>query len=123
MKASALSLFILVLAAMLVGMASRIASADEQIPVSFTYKVYCSRCHGDTGQGDGPDAASLSTKPRDFADCAVMSKISDQTIVKAIKNGGAAVGLSREMPAWGVALSNDKIGALAKFVRTFCVKK
>jgi hypothetical protein len=24
---------------------------DEDIPVATTYQVYCSRCHGDTGQG------------------------------------------------------------------------
>jgi len=87
-----------------------------------TYQVYCSRCHGDTGQGDGPDGATLSPKPRNFSDCSVMSKIPDATIVKAIKNGGAAVGLSRDMPAWGEALSDKKIDALATFVRTFCHK-
>lgn len=95
----------------------------QQIPTSTTYKIYCARCHGFNGKGDGPDAATLSTKPRDFADCAVMSKITDATIVKAITNGGGAVGISREMPAWGVALSNKQIKSLAAYVRTFCHKK
>jgi len=45
------------------------------------------RRHGDSGQGDGADGATLSPKPRDFTDCAIMSKIPDATIVKAIKKG------------------------------------
>lgn len=99
------------------------ARAQDKIPVSMTYKVYCARCHGFNGAGDGPDAATLSTRPRDFADCATMQKISDATIVKAISDGGGAVGLSRDMPAWGVALSNKQVKALAAYVRTFCHKK
>lgn len=96
------------------------AQAEDNIPVATTYQVYCSRCHGENGQGDGPDGATLSPKPRDFTDCAVMGKISDATIIKAITNGGASVSLSRDMPAWGEELSGKKIGELAAYVRKFC---
>ncbi len=98
------------------------AYSQEDIPVATTYQVYCSRCHGDAGQGDGADGATLSPKPRDFTDCAVMSKIPDATIVKAITSGGASVDLSRDMPAWGEELSGKKIAELAAYVRTFCHK-
>ncbi len=64
----------------------------------------------------------MSPKPRDFTDCALMNKIPDATIVKAIKNGGASVDLSRDMPAWGEELNDKKINALAAHVRTFCHK-
>src|SRR5512146_1881603 len=118
MKLTAYPLLLIpVVAILLAGILTEPVFSDEDIPVAMTYQVYCSRCHGDTGQGDGPDGATLSPKPRDFADCSAMSKIPDATIVKAIKNGGAAVGLSRDMPAWGEALSDKKIGALAAFVR------
>jgi cytochrome c553 len=113
---------VLLLAILLSGISPGLTYADEDIPVATTYQVYCSRCHGDTGQGDGPDGATLSPKPRDFSDCAVMSKIPDATITKAITNGGAAVDLSRDMPAWGEELSGKKISALAAYVRTFCHK-
>ncbi len=86
------------------------------------YKIFCARCHGFTGQGDGPDTVSLSTRPRDFANCVVMSKISDDTVFNAIKNGGAAVGLPKEMPAWGAGLSDREIHDLAAYIRTFCKK-
>lgn len=123
MKLTAYPLLLIpVVAILLAGLLTGPVFGDEDIPVTMTYQVYCSRCHGENGQGDGPDGATLSPKPRDFADCSVMSKIPDATIVKAIKNGGAAVGLSRDMPAWGEALNDKKIDALAAFVRTFCHK-
>ena len=96
--------------------------AQDDIPVATTFQVYCSRCHGDTGQGDGADGATLSPKPRDFTDCALMNKIPDATIIKAITSGGASVDLSRDMPAWGEELNDKKIHALAAYVRSFCHK-
>jgi cytochrome c553 len=87
-----------------------------------TYKIYCARCHGDSGHGDGADAATFKTHPRDFSDCAAMTKISDDTMFKAIKDGGAAVGVSGDMPAWGAGLSDDDIHSVMKFIRHFCAK-
>lgn len=94
------------------------AAAQEDM----TYKIYCSRCHGDTGQGDGADAGTLKTHPRNFTDCAAMAKISDDTVFKAIKDGGASVGLSGDMPAWGGGLSDDDIHGVMKYIRQFCKK-
>ena len=87
-----------------------------------TYKIYCSRCHGDTGHGDGADASTLKAHPRDFTDCAGMAKINDDTMFKAIKDGGEAVGVSGDMPAWGAGLSDDDIHAVMKYIRQFCQK-
>ena len=95
-----------------------IASAQADL----TYKIYCARCHGDTGHGDGADAATFKTHPRDFTDCAAMGKISDDTMFKAIKDGGAAVGVSEDMPAWGAGLSDEDIRAVMKYIRQFCQK-
>jgi mono/diheme cytochrome c family protein len=86
------------------------------------YAIYCAKCHGDGGRGDGVYAAKLHQRPRDFTDCAVMAKIPDATIVKVIEEGGAAVGLSNEMPDWQGALDDDEIAALAKYIRGFCAK-
>jgi mono/diheme cytochrome c family protein len=122
MKAIARPLVITVLVVAFATISVGPAYTQDDIPVATTFQVYCSRCHGDKGQGDGADGATLSPKPRDFTDCAVMSKIPDATIVKAITNGGAAVDLSRDMPAWGEELSGKKINALGAYVRTFCHK-
>ena len=87
------------------------------------YTAYCAKCHGPEGHGDGPSAASLATKAQDFGDCAAMQKISDDTMFKVIKGGGAAAGLPGDMPSWSDGLSDAEIHDLVGFVRTFCKKK
>ncbi len=86
------------------------------------YTAYCTKCHGPAGHGDGPSAGSLATKPQDFADCAAMQKISDDTMFKAIKDGGAAVGLPGDMPSWSDGLSDAEVHDLVAYVRAFCKK-
>jgi len=80
----------------------------------------CAKCHGEAGRGDGPSGAALTVRPRDFTDCSRMSKESDERILKIIKRGGEAGGLSKEMPAWGEAFDDDEIKGLAAYVRQFC---
>ncbi len=86
------------------------------------YQSYCRKCHGDTGNGDGPGAAMLNPKPRAFADCAVMQKHSDDEMFKVISEGGDAAGMSADMQPWGGTLSEPEIRGLVKFVRSFCKK-
>lgn len=86
------------------------------------YTAFCAKCHGPTGEGNGPGAASLKTKARNFTDCAVMKQISDETMFKVIKGGGASVGLPGDMPSWSNGLSDDEIHDLVAFIHTFCRK-
>ncbi|HEX7409487.1 MAG TPA: c-type cytochrome [Candidatus Binatia bacterium] len=86
------------------------------------YQSYCRKCHGDEGKGDGPGAAMLNPKPRDFADCAMMAKHSDDEMFKVISEGGDAVGMSADMQPWGGTLSDPEIRAVMKFVHSFCKK-
>ena len=51
-----------------------------------TYKQRCETCHGATGIGDGPGAAALNPKPRDYSEKAWQAKVTDQQI-KEIKAG------------------------------------
>ena len=119
MRAFVLRLAAVCAAAMLAMTAAHPAHAQD---IKTTFMVYCARCHGEGGQGDGADGASLAVKPRDFSNCALMSKITDATIFNAIKNGGASVGVSKDMPAWGEGLSDQQIHDLATYVRSFCKK-
>jgi cytochrome c553 len=89
---------------------------------SLDYKIFCARCHGDGGHGDGPDGSTLSTKPQDFTDCAAMGKLTDDVIFNAIKGGGSSVGMPADMPSWGEGLNDDQIKALVQYVRSFCKK-
>lgn len=84
-----------------------------------TYKLYCLPCHGEKGMGDGVAAAALNPKPRNFTDKALMATIPDKEVFTAIKEGGAAVGKSPLMIAWGPILADDqKIHDVAAYVRS-----
>ena len=84
------------------------------------YVLFCARCHGESGRGDGPAGALLETKPRDFTDCARMQAISDQELVAVIREGGPARHLSKDMPPWGKALQDQEIADLMAYIRSFC---
>jgi mono/diheme cytochrome c family protein len=82
------------------------------------YGQFCVTCHGQSGKGDGPGAAALNPKPRDHTDKEYMSKLSDDDLLKVIKNGGASVGKSPLMPPWGASLKDDQIQDIIAYVRT-----
>ncbi|HYB89893.1 MAG TPA: cytochrome c [Candidatus Binataceae bacterium] len=94
------------------------ASADAKA----TYTDSCADCHGQTGKGDGPSASKLSAKVGDFTDCAKMSKVTDDTIFKVIKEGGPAANLNAAMPPFGDGMSDADIKGLVGYLRSFCKK-
>lgn len=81
------------------------------------YRTYCSSCHGETGKGDGLAAQSLPVKPADHADGKVMSQHSDKYLFDIITRGGAAVGKSPLMPAWGGQFKDEQIRDLTAHIR------
>jgi len=107
--------------ALTVGMTA-IASAADMAAAKTNYDTFCVKCHGPGGKGDGPAAATLSTSPRNFTDCAAMGKISDDTMFNVIKNGGASAGLSKDMQAWSSGFEDGEIHDLVAYIRTFCKK-
>jgi mono/diheme cytochrome c family protein len=86
------------------------------------YGQFCASCHGQSGKGDGPAAAALNPKPRDHTDKEYMSKMSDDEMLKVIKNGGASVGKSPLMPPWGASLKDEQIQDIMAYIRTLCCK-
>jgi len=87
-----------------------------------SFATFCSSCHGDSGKGDGPAGASLTTKPRDFTNCADMTPMPDDMLFNVIKDGGAASSLSGEMPRWKDAFEDTEINDLVAYVQFFCKK-
>ncbi len=73
------------------------ASPAEEARAVFTQR--CAPCHGPQGRGDGPSAAALNPKPRNYHDSAWQQTVTDEFIVKTILEGGMAVGKSDVMPA------------------------
>lgn len=56
-------------------------------------------CHGASGKGDGPTAATLNPKPRDLSSKEWQKSLSDAQIHAVIVKGGVATGKSALMPA------------------------
>jgi mono/diheme cytochrome c family protein len=78
------------------GTASTSAAVSPEAEEIFTSR--CSTCHGTDGKGNGPAAANLTPKPRDYTDPAWQSATTDQQLKDVIVKGGAAVGKSALMP-------------------------
>lgn len=85
-----------------------------------TYKELCAKCHGPSGKGNGKEAATLETKPKDLTDCARMVKFADLDLFRVVKNGGPALDLSKDMPSYSEAMDDDEIYDVIAFVRSFC---
>ena len=85
-----------------------------------TFKTVCATCHGENGMGDGPGAAALNPKPRNYTDKAWQASVTDDQIAKTILLGGAAVGKSPAMPAQPQLRDKPEVvAALVRIVRTF----
>ena len=110
------------IAVLLVASEPNLSRAQESTRTKLTYLTLCTSCHGLTGKGDGPEGASLSRRPRAFEDCTVMNNISDDVLFRAIKYGGAAVGISDEMPGWAAGISDRDVRELVQYIRGFCRK-
>ncbi len=73
-----------------------------------TYLDFCIPCHGVSGKGDGPMAATLPTKPRNHTDGAYMNALPGAPLFRVIKEGGAAVVGSPSLRAhWRRRFSSD----------------
>ena len=110
-------IIIVVLYAVVLGTALVAHAADAEQGKKL-YGQFCVTCHGESGKGDGAAAAALNPKPRDHTDKEYMSKMSNDDMLKVIKNGGASVGKSPLMPPWGASLKDDQIQDIIAYVRT-----
>jgi len=95
--------------------AATAAAAD----VHEMFKARCSPCHGDSGKGDGPGAAALTPKPRNYTDAVWQKSVKDEDIKKTILYGGAAVGKSPLMPPNPDLDGKPELDGLVAMVRSF----
>lgn len=77
------------------------------------YQENCVSCHGQTGNGNGPDAATLSTPPTNFTDQSLMAQNSAASFYQAISSG-----IAPDMPAYTSTLDENERWALASYMRS-----
>jgi mono/diheme cytochrome c family protein len=76
------------------------------------YMDKCTQCHGQTGKGDGPDAASYYPSPTSLLDVKHMSSVTDGEIFYQISEG------RKPMPAFKRKLSEEQRWELVLYVRS-----
>ena len=72
----------------------------------------CATCHGTLGDGQGPRAYFMTTKPRNFLDEYSRSTLNRPAIFSVATHGRPGT----EMPAWGHVLSEQEIANVTEFV-------
>lgn len=80
------------------------------------YNENCAVCHGETGLGDGPSAASLNPHPRPLA--AEMEWTSDDYLFWRISEGGAMAPFHSAMPTWKKMLTEEQIWQIIAYLRS-----
>lgn len=87
------------------------------------YQVFCTQCHGVTGDGNGINAAHINVQPRSHVEREGMASRSDEDLFRVIKEGGPAVNASVLMPAWKGNLDDDGIHDLVAYLRALCCEE
>lgn len=86
------------------------------------YSAKCVECHGRDGKGDGPAAAFVNPRPRDFTAGKFKFRSTesgsipkDEDLIRTIQNGLH----NTAMPEWNGLLRGDSLKAVLSFVKTF----
>ena len=77
------------------------------------YVDECAQCHGERGQGDGPEARSHYPLPADLTDAKLLVNVTDGEIFYQISEG------RRPMPSFKRRLTQDQRWQLVLLVRSF----
>ena len=84
------------------------------------YAAWCSRCHGPDAHGAPAASTRLEVPPADLASCAASTPETEEQWVGIVTRGGAAYGLSIDMPAYGEGATPEQIRAVVRYVRSLC---
>lgn len=107
---------ILIAAALLLPLGQ--AQAADAAAGEAKFKQLCGTCHGNTGKGDGPAAAGLPVKPRDFSDAEWQKSVDDDYLQTIILKGGPAVGKSPMMTPFAHSLNEAQVKDVIAYIRS-----
>jgi len=88
-------------------------SASALAAARAIYLEKCVQCHGETGKGDGPDAAMYYPAPATLTDAKRMNSITDGELFYQISEG------RKPMPAFKKRLTEEQRWQLVLLVRSF----
>jgi mono/diheme cytochrome c family protein len=91
------------------------AHAADAVDGKAVYEIRCAPCHGSGGAGDGPAAAALEPKPRNFRDAAFWRGRTRTSLRLTVEQGRPGTMMS---PFKGV-LSDDEIDGVVRYVESF----
>ncbi|MGK7345147.1 MAG: c-type cytochrome [Candidatus Nitrospinota bacterium M3_3B_026] len=97
-----------------------LASPAHAESAADNYKLFCWQCHGSAGTGKGINAPHLAVQPRNHTSAKDMGELTEETVFKAIKLGGPAVGKSAQMPPWGGVMTDDEIKEMVSYLFELC---
>jgi len=84
------------------------------------FASWCKACHGADGRGTPAATTRLEVPPADLRECKGSTAETEDRWVKIVAQGGAAFGLSLDMPAFGDAGSPAQIRAVVRYARSLC---
>src|SRR5438046_8952465 len=84
------------------------------------YQAWCSKCHGADGRGRAAATTRLGVPPADLQECAASTAEPEARWIGIVTRGGAAFGLSLDMPAFGEAGTPAQIRAVVRYARSLC---
>jgi mono/diheme cytochrome c family protein len=85
-------------------------AAKQILPV---YLDKCSECHGETGQGNGPQAKMYDPRPRMLTDAPHLATVTDGELFYVISQG------HKPMPSYKRKLTEDQRWQLVLLIRAF----
>jgi hypothetical protein len=84
------------------------------------YEAGCASCHGADGRGVARERIAFDTPVPDFTECSFSSREPDADWVAVAHQGGPVRGFDPIMPAFGEAFTEEELGRIIAYVRTFC---
>jgi cytochrome c len=95
---------------------------DAIVAGSKLYKEKCAKCHGTEGNGYGPQAKSMSTKPFSFQDRKHMSQMNDGYLYWRTVEGGEHPPFKSKMPAYKNILTEEEVWQILSYAHIFSHK-
>jgi mono/diheme cytochrome c family protein len=84
------------------------------------YRSWCAACHGRDARGTPSASVRTSVPPAGLADCSASTPEPEARWLGVVTRGGAAYGLSLDMPAFGGAVSPEQIRWVVRYIRSLC---